>query len=168
MRDVIGPDAGALIWALSRIHFWENLMFPCGRFRAFSIAAVLLAALAVPAFAGPNLLVNSDFEAGNTGFTTGYTYNPTFIDTDGLYTVASNPANVFGFAGSFGDHTTGHGLMAIFNGSTTPNTVAWQETLTVTPGTIYDFSGWIATSSKSGTFNEIPIDLHPADTKFVV
>src|SRR6266704_2435027 len=32
-----------------------------------------------------NLLINGDFEAGNTGFTSGYTYSPGAIEPQGTY-----------------------------------------------------------------------------------
>jgi hypothetical protein len=114
-----------------------------------------------------NLLVNPAFESGNTGFTTGYTF-ASFIDNAGFYTLNTNAGNVFGATSSFGDHTTGTGLMALFNGATTPNVVAWQQTVNVVPGRTYEFSGWIGTPDRSGQFNQFAIDVNPANTKFVI
>lgn len=90
----------------------------------------------------PNLIVNGDFSQGNTGFVSGYT-NSTDLGPEGTFTVGTNPAN-YHAAGvaSFGDHTTGTGLMLIANGAVTPNVTVWQETVSVQPGTSYHFTGW--------------------------
>jgi hypothetical protein len=90
-------------------------------------------------FAGPialagNLLVNGDFSSGNTGFTSGYTHVPDGVFTaPGDYGVITNPATAFtnGFA-SFGDHTTGTGLM-MFGDGTGGQTPFWSEVATTSP-----------------------------------
>ena len=65
-----------------------------------------------------NLLVNGDFELGNTGFTTQYPNT----NTTGGYIIGHNPAVDRGGAfSSFGDHTTGTGLMDLVDGATSPN-----------------------------------------------
>lgn len=90
----------------------------------------------------PNLLVNGDFSQGNSGFASGYT-NSTDLGPEGNFTIGTNPANYHapGVA-SFGDHTTGSGLMLIANGAVTPNVTVWQETVSVQPGKSYNFTGW--------------------------
>jgi hypothetical protein len=135
--------------------------------KRFCITSAALALALSSTARADNLLVNPSFESGNIGFTSGYVFQA-FIDNPGRYTLNTNAANVFGATSNFGDHTTGTGLMALYNGATTPNVVAWQQTVNVVPGRIYEFSGWIGTPDRSGTFNENLIDLHPADTKFVV
>jgi hypothetical protein len=90
-----------------------------------------------------NLLINGDFSAGNTGFTSGYTLVPNGTFTRlGDYGVINNPATAFtnGYA-SFGDHTTGTGLM-MFGDGTSGTTPFWTETVTVSPDTSYTFTGW--------------------------
>ena len=64
---------------------------------------------------GVNLLTNGDFSAGNTGFTSQYTYSPGNLLHEGTYTVDNNPHNDSIYGASFGDHTTGKGLMLIAN-----------------------------------------------------
>ena len=78
--------------------------------------------------ASANSVINGDFEAGNSGFTSQYVYTavagglatggeaPHFAG-EGKYAVGSNPQHFHPSFVSFGDHTTGHGLMMIVNGS---------------------------------------------------
>ena len=75
-------------------------------------AAALSTCLASGAFAtSPNLFVNGDFEAGNSGFASSYTYSPHFIAGSKTYDIVSDPKLSHGGAVSFHDHTTGTGLM---------------------------------------------------------
>ena len=92
---------------------------------------------------GGNLIVNGDFSAGNTGFTSGYTHVPNGTFTGpGDYGVVTNPATAFtnGYE-SFGDHTTGSGLMMFGDGAGGQNPF-WSETITVASHTNYIFVGW--------------------------
>lgn len=90
-----------------------------------------------------SLIANGDFSAGNTGFNTDYTYTLTNSGA-GQYGIGIDPdlwASVFD---SFGDHTTGTDNMMFVNGATIADQVVWTQTVTVTPNTLYDFSGWVA------------------------
>lgn len=95
-----------------------------------------------------NLVVNGTFESGNTGFTTGY--NPGSggafgtLSNPGEYAVTTNPNLVHMYFSSCSDHTpSGAGRMLVVNGSGTPNTIVWQQTITVTPNTDYQFGTWV-------------------------
>jgi len=114
------------------------------------------------------LLRNGDFSSGNAEFESGYAYSETSIVPTGTYSITSNPALIHPSATAMVDHTTGTGLMGVWNGSTVADIVAWQETVSVVPNTSYLFSGWISTFDKSGTFNQFDIDIHPADLRFVI
>ena len=112
--------------------------------------------------ASANLVINGDFEAGNTGFTSDYTYiapgtlspvgapdNPggsayTLWD-EGTYSVGTDPNSLHASWASFGDHTTGTGNMLIVNGAASPVSV-WQGTLNspLVVGQTYEFSAWVA------------------------
>jgi hypothetical protein len=105
---------------------------------AFCITLVLAAAATDAA----NLIVNPDFSAGNTGFTTGYNYSATSVFIDGTYGVDTNPHNLHPGATSYTDHTTGTGNMMIVNGVL--NTTVWQETIPITSNSSYDFSAWFS------------------------
>ena len=110
-----------------------------------------------------NLLVNGDFSLGNTGFTSQYVYS-TDLGPEGNYVVGNNPQNYNSGGASFGDHTTGTGLMLIANGAPTANTVLWQETVSVSPAMDYDFTGWAASWGELGN----GIDPSPAQLEFFV
>ena len=109
----------------------------------------LVACVCVAGFAGAasastiNLLTNGDFEAGDTGFTTGLTAD-SGLSADGTYTITTDPSATNGYFRSIGDHTTGSGNMLAINGSTTEDTVIWSETVDVVAGEDYDFTAWIA------------------------
>ncbi len=105
--------------------------------------------LHVLADAGNNLVANGDFSNGNTGFTSDYIYatngGPTGMLPDGYYGVTNNPANLHSLWPPMGDHTTGNGQMMCVNGSQTPNTNVWCQTVSVQPNTTYNFSAFVAT-----------------------
>jgi hypothetical protein len=110
-----------------------------------------------------NLLVNGDFSLGNTGFTSQYTYS-TNLEPEGDYVVGYNPHDYHPGGASFGDNTTGTGLMLIANGAVTSNTYVWQETVNVSNATAYAFSGWAASWGELGN----GIDPSPAQLEFFV
>jgi len=90
------------------------------------------------------LVINGNFEAGNSGFTTAYTYSATAngLYPEGTYGVNDNANyNHDLFYGK--DHTTGSGKFMIINGSPTTGTTVWsQNNITVQPNTTYYFSAW--------------------------
>ena len=115
---------------------------------SITLAIIVYAATASQLIAG-NLLVNGDFEQGNTGFATQYAYTPGggTKNVALAYTVDKNTlpwASNFTIVSSYGDHTTGSGLMLLCNGATTAHTIAWSETAPVTPNTTYTFSAWVS------------------------
>lgn len=97
--------------------------------------AALSALLAVSgAASAANLVVNGDFGAGNTGFTSGYQYaspmywQPTHYSTGSL---------------EFADHTAdGPDSLLMVDGAYSSATVVWQETLAVAPNSDYLFETW--------------------------
>ncbi len=113
--------------------------------RNFVIAAGLLTASGQVSAA--NLVTNGDFEAGNTGFTSDYTYSP---GTGGggpasAYTVSNNPAAWNGAFAPIGDHTTGSGNMMLVNGSGSTFDQVWRSgNIAVTAGQDYYFEAFVA------------------------
>lgn len=94
---------------------------------------------------GPELVVNGDFSAGNTGFSSSYgnCQASQCLWPDKLYAVGSNPQMYHTqFWGA--DHTTGTGNFMIINGSSVPNVSIWCQTIQVTPNTDYVFSTWVS------------------------
>src|SRR4051794_11962820 len=95
-----------------------------------AISCLVLLLVALPASA--DFIVNGNFEAGDTGFTTQYTIVPGDIGGAGTYDIVTNPAHSRPHdisPVSFGDHTTGYGLMMAVNGADTPNRLVWSQTL---------------------------------------
>lgn len=91
---------------------------------------------------GTELITNGDFSAGNTGFTTDYTYNATSLIQEGVYTITSDASLQHPyFHGT--DHTKpGTGLFMAINGNTQKGITAWKQVITVNPNTTYYFSAW--------------------------
>ncbi len=104
---------------------------------------LMTTALAAGKGAGQNLVVNGDFESGNTGFTTGYNFGD--VSGPGSYNIVRNPSTAKGAYGDWcncGDHTTGSGNMMVVNGANSATTPVWEEVVQVTPSTGYTFSYW--------------------------
>jgi gliding motility-associated-like protein len=91
-----------------------------------------------------NLVVNGDFESGNSGFSSNYSFFklPGWIPT-GAYGIGNDPAPYYvpEFA-SCGDHTTGSGSMMILNGSMVGGLNFWCQTIIVKPNTDYYFESF--------------------------
>jgi hypothetical protein len=105
--------------------------------------------------ASASLIVNGDFQAGNTGFGSDYISSPSQgIGTDaGTYDVVNDPygspppQNPYIHPPGYYDHTfgTADGLMLAVNGATDPSFRAWYETLGgLTIGQKYSFSFWLS------------------------
>lgn len=120
---------------------------------------------------GDNLVINGDFEFGNTGFTSEYTYytQGTLKGQleQGLYSVThsgelANKYNI-GF-GSFGDHS-GTGRMLIADGACGTNGVpakatVWKQTITVDPNTDYIFSSWMTNVALNGISSSLRFSIN--------
>lgn len=107
-----------------------------------------------------NLVTNPDFELGNTGFTTSYTYcdgiNCLKPLGDNGYSIGTDASYFHSyFLGK--DHTSGSGNFMIVNGAQ-PSLVVWEQTIAVKPHTSYAFGVWISTM----------ISLSPAQIKFSI
>ena len=116
-----------------------------------SVAAGLL--LAGSAHAATNLIVNGDFEAGNTGFTSDHTYvDPTAsaLFPEGLFTIGVNPLDVHPYwAVMTGDN------MMIVNGMTGGGLpVVWQQSVEVDAGS-YAFSAQAANVCCNASFTGV-------------
>ncbi len=108
-----------------------------------------------------NLLANSDFSAGNTGFTSQYTYKTPPATTQSQYFVGPNPNAWFSGYPAFFDHTLGTNLGSMFlaDGATVAapsQLIAWAQTITVSNFTTYSFETWTA---NIGTQNLAQLEL---------
>ena len=106
-----------------------------------------------------NLIYNGDFQLGNQGFISEYSYyspsNPSGAQR--AYGVLTNPSNWYpGFAGCI-DHTFGNGTgkMMILDGSTynLGSDPFWCQLVAVEPNKDYLFSYWAASLTNSNTAN---------------
>jgi hypothetical protein len=96
---------------------------------------------------GANLFTNGNFSAGNSGFTTGYTYISNYNVCH--YFIAPS---FFGYSGvnyAITDHSpSSDNMFMSVDGCTIANTLLWQQTVsTITPFTNYKFSFWVMSGS---------------------
>ncbi|MDX1406608.1 MAG: gliding motility-associated C-terminal domain-containing protein [Saprospiraceae bacterium] len=97
----------------------------------------------------PNLVVNGDFETGNSAFSTDYTYvmdQPGFqmeMFPEGTYTVINNPNLVHTGFSACSDHTGNGGNMIVVNGAANFQDI-WCQTISVEANAFYNFSAWVA------------------------
>jgi len=97
-----------------------------------------------------NLIVNGDFEQGNTGFTTGYTYTNSstgsfgMLSSEGRYTITTSPSLAHTNFIACEDHTSAPGnQMMVVNGANNPTNL-WCQAVNVTPNTDYYFGTWVS------------------------
>lgn len=114
----------------------------------FAGAIVLLFANGVSSTRA-TVIVNGDFELGDTGFTSAYTYvtpGGSSLFPEGVYTVDDNPHDSHSLFYSMSDHTAGGTEMMIVNGAGATGITVWSGTigLDLTIGVEYDFSAWVA------------------------
>ncbi len=92
--------------------------------------------------ASADLIGNGNFNGGNAGFSSDYTYT-TNLQPEGTYNVGSNPTSYHPGFSSCTDHTGG-GNMMVVNGAGTPGLNVWCQTINVVPNTNYAFGCWAA------------------------
>lgn len=93
-------------------------------------------------FANANLITNGDFENGDQDFLTDYTLG--IGVTAQRYNITTDPSLNHPSAASYGDHTSGSGLMMAVNGATVPNQLVWGQQVSLTANTDYEFSIWVS------------------------
>jgi len=106
-----------------------------------------------------SLIVNGDFESGNSAFSSQYAYVPGIQPFPGLnggeFNIVTNPSPYHFAAASYGDHTSGSGKMMMVNAdrNDVPNLTVWSQNLNVAQNTTYAFSAWISTWVIAGDLN---------------
>lgn len=115
---------------------------------AGALVALFASAIANGSTASASIIVNGDFEAGNTGFSTGYVFSPGNINPQASYDVLTNPASAHSSATSYGDNTSGSGLMMAVNAccepSSLPAPIVWSQTVALASNTNYLFSMFVS------------------------
>ncbi len=115
------------------------------------LLVLTIALMSVTCLAHANLLTNGDFESGNVGFTTGYTFNPDGagnmeVFAAGTASITTDITNVHPFPPPLqGNTNPGTGLFMAMNGAFGPGTAAWEQTIGgLSMNTLYTFSGFLA------------------------
>ena len=113
----------------------------------------------------PNLVINGDFENGNTGFTSAYIYGTGgtwgLLSNPGQYAIATSPNLTHTNFSNCPDHTpTGVGNMLVANGSSTPNTAVWCQTVSVSPNTDFIFSAWIGNALNDANVSNLQFTIN--------
>lgn len=91
-----------------------------------------------------NLVINGNFESGNTGFTSNYGFSPASNTDEGQYTVRTDPYPWNPNFVSIGDHTSGNGNMFVGNGAPVAGSVIWQSlSIAVEQNSTYFFEAWV-------------------------
>ncbi|MBC7495980.1 MAG: PEP-CTERM sorting domain-containing protein [Sphingomonadaceae bacterium] len=107
-------------------------------------ALVLSLALVAASAAGAVTVPNGDFSAGNSGFTSDYTFGPAVTGSQ-YYDVQTNAQTSHPSYVSFGDHTTGTGLYLIANGAEVADATVYRSaSIAVLAGTTYSFGAFLA------------------------
>ena len=115
------------------------------------------------------LVVNSNFTSGNTGFTTGYAYYPDIVgynmelwdDTgNNGYAVGTNGQNYHpNFWGiDHTNNTTGFRNFMLVNGH--GSITIWQQTVNVQPNTDYYFSAWAMSLNNVGPYARLRFEVN--------
>ncbi len=115
---------------------------------------------------GPNLVVNGDFEAGNTGFSSAYTFSTTvgvwgLLSAEATYVVVSSPNLAHNNFMPCADVTPAPGTqMMVVNGAATPGLSVWCQTVPVTPGLNYQFSAWISNALNDANVAQLQFNIN--------
>jgi hypothetical protein len=113
------------------------------------VLAGAIAALSAHPAAAVSLVNNGDFSAGNTGFTSGYTFasDPEGLVPENTYFVGPAPQFPLNtnWNGANFPPPVGNGNMMMVNGGPVANTIVWSETISgLTADTTYNFSTFVA------------------------
>ena len=108
------------------------------------VSMLLVTALQHVCCGAASLVVNGDFESGNTDFASDYTYFPSSNTTESQYTIRTDPFPWNVSFVSHGDHTSGTGNMFVGNGDPVPGRIVWRTStpIAVVPNTDYFFEAW--------------------------
>ncbi len=110
-----------------------------------TVSQTTVFSLAVRSISPVNLIVNGNFNQGDTGFDSDYVYGTGggagLLSNEGQYAIAGNAGTTHNQFANCNDHTGG-GNMMVVNASGVTNNV-WCQTVTVNANTDYDFSAWV-------------------------
>lgn len=154
---VICPSPGSVLIGNSPVNGISYSWFPTTGLNNPNIANPLASPGSTTTYTltatGQNLVYNGDFELGNTGFQTDYTYYiPPYFDP-GHYYIGTNPASVNNNQWcNIDDHTPFGSNMLIVDGLFPYNAfqnIFWEQTISVEPNKDYLFSAWFLSTSNT-------------------
>ncbi len=91
------------------------------------------------------MIVNGQFEEGDTGFYTDYLYSPRNMRMEGTYCLSQNPQKQYSRFDSCFDKTNQSGFMLLINGSDKADKIVWKQTVRgLDLNSVYKFSFWSA------------------------
>lgn len=114
---------------------------------------------------GNNLIVNGDFEQGNSGFITDYVVGTGgsfgLLSLEGRYAIASSPSTAHSNFNQCDDHTPNPGTqMMVVNGAGNSNTKVWCQTVATTPNTDYQFSTWASSALNDANVAQLQFSIN--------
>lgn len=114
-----------------------------------------------------DLVVNGNFSAGNTGFTSGYGYDPAangLVCCESEYAVYSNAqfthSNFWGFDKTSGTGTGSANFLIVNGAKYAPQPVVWQQTVTVLPNTDYYFAAYAISLNDVAPFAKLRFEVN--------
>ncbi|WP_417851561.1 hypothetical protein [Thalassoglobus sp.] len=128
------------------------------QFRVRSISTAVLTALflSTSGVTHGSLIINGDFEAGNTGFSSAH--SNASIPGGGRYEVINDPNTSWSAADSFGDHTSGSGLMFVADSE---QLMVWQQTVNgIVNGQQYEFGHWVRKLNGLGNESVLQLEVN--------
>ena len=102
----------------------------------------------------PEIIVNGDFESGNTGFSSDYTYVSSTVGNQGEYSITSDASLSSIYLSGCRDHTTGKGNFMLIDGNTSATKRFWYQNVPVKPYTSYVFTFWA-----DNPYNAVPAQI---------
>lgn len=97
-----------------------------------------------------NLVYNGDFELGNVGFETDYSYQGGNVF--GRYSIEEDAYNFWDNGHCYG--YGGSGLFMTVDGADWPNAIVWKQTIEVNPNTLYNISAQIVSLCNSAIYSQ--------------
>lgn len=121
--------------------------------------------IATASILGANLVINGDFEAGNTGFTTQYAVGTGgswgLLSSEGTYAIVSSPNLAHNNFMPCQDVTPAPGTqMMVVNGAASPGLNVWCQTVAVTPNTLYEFSAWASNALNDANVAQLQFNIN--------
>jgi gliding motility-associated-like protein len=119
----------------------------------------------IASYLGSNQIINGDFETGNSNFSTEYQIGTGGVwgqlSNEGTYAITTSPDNVHDNFFSCNDFTVGSGQnQMVVNGSSTPNTNIWCQTVATLPNTTYQFGTQVSSVYNTTDIAELQFSIN--------